>query len=286
MPTVVGLYRANHDLGLEVISFTGSWGDDDDAKLLSEAKKLGIEHPIGMVDYHGTWSPYLDVNRHALTHVYVITRSGGILWAEDPSSKLEDFLEAVDRALDAPAVGPLPEALHPELAEAVESYVSGDLEKASKRATPIRDKHSRRSSDESVTIAADAGVLLGLIEGTLRATADASSAAQAAWDLEGLLRADRALAFSFPKSSEAREAHLRLEAVREDPAQAPVMQQWEEWLDLQAERPPLFPAVAGSQEKKFARTVERFVESRSEDAPGVGLARRWLERFAAAPADR
>ena len=286
MPTVVGLYRANHDVGLEAISLTGSWGEDDDAKLMAEAHALGIEHPIGMVDYHGTWSPYLDVNEHPLTHVYVITRSGGILWAGDPSSDLEEFLDAVDRALDAPRAEPLPETLHAELAAAIEEYVSGEMEKSWKHAVAVRDKHSRRTAAESAAIAADASALVGLIETTRRTLADASSAALAARDYESLLLADGALALSFPKSDEARDAHARVEGVRADPTLEPVLSGWEEWLELQAERPPLFPAVEGPAQKKFARAVQRFLDSRAEESPGVATARAWLERFEAAPDDR
>lgn len=79
-----------------------------------------------------------------------------------------------------------------------------------------------------------------------------------------------------PKSEAASAIEDRLEA---DPELAASVEAWAAWLEVERSRPPAFPERAEKAEKRFARTLEKYLKKNTE-GPGRARARTWLERYA------
>ena len=98
-------------------------------------------------------------------------------------------------------------------------------------------------------------------------------------DAEVLLTTAAALEAGFEKDS-AKHAAERVKAATRDPEWGGEVEAWEEWLELAAERPALFPAVEGKPEARYAKRLAKWLGDRTE-GPGVARARGWLERWEA-----
>ena len=55
---------------------------------------------------------------------------------------------------------------------------------------------------------------------------------------------------------------------------------WSGWLELELARPPSFPERHEKLEKKYSRSLEKYLK-RNAGGPGSKTAEAWLERYAA-----
>lgn len=275
IPTVVGLLELNRERGLHAVSITAA---DEDDFFLTKARELGLENSIASANWHGEDSPYLNLNKTTgPTYVFVISRCGGVVWRGDPSTKLDEFLEAVQDALAVPAAPALPGSLREELSKAVTLYVGRDYEKARAKAERLRSKNARKKSAEARGIVVDAEKLIGLIDQHLADLVQRLQASCAEQSAEAIASSYRDLSLEFPKSEATEQARDRLEGFGDDLIER--VEGWRIWLELAAERPPLFPGRREKAEKRYAAKLKSYVKKRSE-GPGAELAREWLDVYA------
>lgn len=265
-----------------VIAFTGSWGEMSQEEIVTEARKLGVEHAIGWASYFAEDTPYLDMlSQPSLTHAYVISRAGGILWKGDASSKREEYLAAVREALDAPQLAPLPAELAPELGEAVLAYSRGDLTRATERTRAIEKKVGARAGAAAQRVRDDAAALLACVETSRSQMMDALERAGGAADAPAYQRLAPQVRRAFAKGREATRCDELDMYIAVHTEKGPACRAWAQWYELEAKRPPTFPALDDKPAQKFARELEKY--AKVTDAPGVEQAKRWLASFDALP---
>ena len=278
----MGLQEANRGAGLQVLSLTGQRGEDSLETAREKGSEMGIEHPIGFTAYFGEQTPYLNMNVNAgLTFAFVIGKDGGLRWQGNHAGDRDEFLDAVRSALNAPAASPLSAGLAPdlapELADAVEYYVTGEYDRAGTLADKLSKRFGGKSGADAQRLAELARELRAAVDQTASDFTARLDTALAERDPEALLRASSALERGFSRDVSKRAAGVRKAALK-DPEWAEELEAWEAWLELEAERPPLFPVVQGKQEERYARRLTRWLGDRTE-GPGVDRARAWLERW-------
>lgn len=281
IPTANALRTSN--LGeLCVIGFTGPWGELSQEEILAQARKLGVEHAIGWASYFAEDSPYLDMlSQPSLTHAYVISRAGGILWKGDASSKRAEYLAAVREALDGPQLAPLPQSIAPELTEAVLAYSRGELGLAAERARSVAKKFASRSTDAAQRVRDDCTLLLERIETSRTQLMDALERAGGAGEGQTYQRLAPQVRRALPKSPEAARCDELDMYIAVHTDKGPENRAWAQWYELAAQRPPTFPAFDDKAAQKFARELAKYAKTPS--APGVEQATRWIASFEALP---
>ncbi len=264
--------------GLKAVAFTAA---DEEDLFLSKARELGVEYSIGSVNWRGEDSPYLNLNQTpGPTYVFVVGRTGGVLWRGDHGTKTEEFLEAVQAALAEPIAPGLPATVPPALADAARLYVERDYAKAGAAAEKVRAKHGKKKGPEAEAVAAEASALAELVAKHLAGITQELERAWSDADAEAIARAHRALLADFPKSGEAKDAAKRLSGAKPEADLHSAIQAWLAWLELAETRPALFPARRGKAEKRFASKLESYLK-KNADGPGSETATRWLETWKA-----
>jgi hypothetical protein len=271
--------RASNPGDVRVIGLTSVWQEETRDALLAKARALGIEHSIAVGDFTGTWTPYLDMDEQDnLTWAYVITRSGGILWAGDPSAKTADFLAAIARARSQPPAEPLPASLAPELAPAVAQYVEGDYPGCEATLAALTKKLGAKPALQKAR--EDAARLSALIEGTRKLLMDELERSVGDDHPERFARAAYHVKRAFPKGPcSDRLGQLDMVMSLQRP-HGVTCRKWSDWLELAAARPANFPAQKDKAGAKFAKELGKYLKL--EGAVGAEQARKWLEQFAAA----
>lgn len=278
LPLVKRMHAANATDDLRVIALTGMIGSDSDETPLEKARELDIQYAVGLTAMFGEWTPYLNLNKMpSLTYAFVIGRSGGVVWRGDTSRDTDEFIEAVRAALAAPKLRPLPASADAELAEAVAAYALGDLLKARKLAEKTAASFGKKKGEAAQAIVAEATQLIGQVDDTLLELSGALDQAFEARDAEACARAALTLRSLFPKSDAAASVRSRL---AEDSSFAATFESWTTWIELGNERPPAFPERHEKLEKRYAKSLEKYLKVQS-DGPGAAQAREWLELFEA-----
>ena len=276
VPLVKRIHAANTPDELRVIALTGMIGSDTEDTPLEKAQELGIEYALALTAMFGEWTPYLNMNKMpGLTYAYVIGRSGGVVWAGDPSRDGEEFLEALSAALTAVRARVLPGALDSELSDAVGAYVRADFKKARKLADKAIKRFSKKKGADAQRIAGQAVTLTELVEGTLL---DLSAAFEQAWearDAAACALTARALQGAFPKSDAAAGVRARLAG---DAAFEGSVEAWSTWLELRDARPPSFPVGRDKLGTRYAKSLAKYLK-KNADGPGAERAGAWLERY-------
>jgi hypothetical protein len=264
---------------LRVVALTLGIGDDTPEKIRDEAKKLGITHSVGQGDAEGTTSPYLNMSAQpGLTYAYVITRTGGLLWKGDPSRDRDAYLGAVSRALNAVPAEPLPASLAPELAPAVQLYVSGEYMACEASLQAITKKLGSKSTPALDRARADAAVLAALIATTRKNLMDELERDAGDQKPEQYQRARENVLRAFPKGECANRAgELDMFMCIQQP-HGPECKRWSEWFALEAARPPTFPVDKDKLTSKYAKDLAKYLKG--GDLPGVAQVRKWLDAFA------
>lgn len=280
IPMLVQLRSAHDAERLHVVSFTVDQIDDDEDLWYSVAEERGVVHPIATTGgWFGENCPYLNLNEQpSLTYTWVIGKTGGVVWCGDPSSKPEAFLEAVRAALHGVDAPPLAAAYPDELADAVALYVAEDFVRAASVARKVASTLERKRDTEGAALANE------LADGVDALRAERIAALQSALatrDAEAFARAAHDVVRAFPKSDEANKElnRLRKEAKDDEPL-LEAIEAWEAWLELSAERPALFPVNDDKEGKRFARSLEDYLDDHP-DGPGAAQATEWLGGWAA-----
>ena len=278
IPTVVELVGLREADGLLAVALTAA---DEENEFLSKARELGVDYSIGSVNWRGEDSPYLNLNETpGPTYVFVIGRTGGVLWRGDHGTKSDEFLAAVRSALAEPVGPALPALLSPELEDAVRAYVGRNYAKARAAAERVHGKHRKKKGAEAEAIAAEARALVDLVAGHLAALAEELDQAWSDADAKPIVSAHRTLAADFPRSREAKDAAKRLKAAKGQAELHTAIQAWTEWLDLRDRRPALFPTRKEKASKRFASRLRSYLKQRP-GGPGAGTATAWLEAWTA-----
>jgi hypothetical protein len=272
--------RAANPGEVRMIGLTSTWQEETREETVEQARKLGIVHTIAMGDFTGGWTPYLNMNENpSLTWAYVITRSGGILWAGDPSAKLAEYYAAIVEARNQVPTEPLPESLAPELAPAVAAYVRGDFPGCETALAAVVKKLGKKPEAERVR--ADADKLTAAVAATRKALMDELERSVGDDSAEKFQRAYERVRRAFPKGECAdRAGQLDMVMSLQRP-HGPVCKRWSQWFAIEAARPATFPAEKDKSSAKFAKELAKY--AKQEDAVGAELARAWLRDFELAP---
>jgi len=256
-------------------------GDDmPDDHFVKVGHEAGMRHPLGAADGFGTMTPWLNLNKSAaLTWCFVIGREGGVRWAGNPARDDEEFLAAVSRALREdlpPLAGPVPE----ELAEAVAEYVGGDLTRARTSAEKALGRLDKKKGDvETEARAVQARALLATIDAWLAARRGGLASAVANDDAETFARERRRVLAHFPKSDAVKELKTLEKGLREHGDLGARVAAWTEWLELEDERPPTFPARRDKDGERYAKKLRKRLEGGDAELPGRARCEGWLTAF-------
>ncbi len=279
VPTAIAL-RASNPGELCVVSFTGPWGEDTQEQILAEARKLGIRHAIGWASYFAEDTPYLDMlSQPSLSHAYVISRAGGIVWKGDAATKRADYLEAVRKALDAPVLAPLEQPFVHELSEAVKAYSLGELSVVAPQVQSVLKKLGSKSTPEAQRVRDDAQRLLERLEASRKQLMDALEVCGGAGDGEKFQKLMPQVRKAFGKGEESGRCDQLEMYIGVHTNKGPENRAWAQWYELAAQRPPTFPALHDKAGQKFARELAKY--AKAPDAPGAKQALAWLESFEA-----
>ena len=274
IPLAVDLFEANEDFGLTVLSVTTPAKREETVRVLDE---FGVRHPVALENPFNNENPYIDISKNPITYMFVIGRSGDLVWRGDPSRDLDECLDAVSRALQASPGRELDRPLQPDLAEAVAEYFAGDCRKARNRAEKLAGIHSGRRKEESRRIAEDAEHLLERIDALGTRLFEDLKQALDAGDALGFVRARNELRECLGKEASEDSAPL-FEKARADEEFATAVSLAEEWLEIERSRPPLFPVRSTKECEKFAKRLARFAD-RTSESPYRHTASAWLERY-------
>lgn len=283
VPVLNALRKANAKDELAIVALTALIGEDTTETVTKEARRLGIDTPVGMADVEGVASPYLDMSANSnLTYAFVIGRTGGIVWRGDPSRKRDEYVAAVTSALAAVPAQPLPiewmrEPVAPELAPALRDYVSGDFQKALSQLRKLLKALGLMKVANPESVRAQANQLLALVQGTHKTLMDELELSASAKDAEKFQRYLGWVRRGFPKGEGAdRASQLELEMTK--PAQQGLLcKEWLEWYELEARRPATFPADRDQTAQKYARDLVRY--AKQAGAPGLERVRAWLSAY-------
>jgi hypothetical protein len=272
IPLVVDLLEAAEDRGLSVLSITTPAFPEETKKVI---EGFGMRHAVAVEQPFGSPNPYVDAMANPVTYVFVIGRNGDVVWRGDPSTELDECVDAVARALDQRAERGLERRLHAELQEVVGLYFAGEWSQALKLAEKLEHRHGRRSKGDSPTIAADAQALRERIAGLADGLLVELEKALDAQDAEGVVRVRHEITTLLPKSAWLERAEIQLTRLDEDDALSDAVVEAESWRRLAAERPALFPVRTDKASTKFVKALRRFVERNSEH-PQRARAEAWI----------
>ncbi|MCZ6598595.1 MAG: hypothetical protein O7B99_13210 [Planctomycetota bacterium] len=266
---VVDLVSANQARELAAIGIASPIDEKIGADL---ALRRGIEHPVALTDLLGSGSPYVAGAVNGLTYAFLIGPSGELVWRGNPMKKEAGFLEAVRDAL---ARHPLPRVewpLHDELDPALAGYYPGELSRAESAA-------AKTESGAKPGLAADADYLqkrIGLAAIELLHDLREAVSKRRVDDFVVLRHFGR---IAFPRGEIAKEiGRLEKEALKVTNFQNR-MRDNEKWLDLQEDRPALFPARKSRTGNKLAKKLEKFLRSTSNSLRVTRTAQELLDRY-------
>ncbi len=256
IPLSVDLLAANAERGLEVLSITTPAMPDETKRVIHEA---GMQQPVALANPGGMTSPYVSLE-NPFTYMFVIGRNGELVWRGDPSTKEEEFLEALQGALSDPGGRVLDRELNPALAAAAGLYATGEADAARQVAEKLQRKFARKKGDEAQALAADAAWLVARVEARRVELTNALDAALDAEDALASLELMDALERGFPKGKEPKEASARIDALaKSDEAFDAALDHAREWRKLIGARPPLYPLRDDRDERKFKKALDAFL---------------------------
>ncbi len=277
IPLAADLHRANQAHGLTVLSVTTPAFPEETKEVLA---KYGVEHPVAAEHPFENDNPYVDAMANPITYAFVVGRNGELVWRGDPSSKLDECLEAVRHALHQTPGRELERPLAPELADAVVEYFTGRAAKARILAEKVRKRHARKTKEESRRITADAEHLIERIDSRSEMLLSELEEALEAEDPVRFVRARDEIAAFHAKSDVAKRATPLLERAEETEAFAAAVAVEDAWGEIARARPPLFPLRREKAEKRFEKALKKYLD-KNPDSPHRKTAEAWLTAFAA-----
>jgi len=279
VPLAVDLQRVASDAGLNVISVTTPAEIDETKRVVA---KYGLSNPVALENPFTNENPYVDVSVYPITYFFVIGRNGELVWHGNPSTKLDECLEAIGRALDAPTNLRLERELHPELESAIEGWFQRDYRNTHKLAAKLVKKHGKRSGGDSARIAADAAWLIERIERLAQELERTLEHAVSARDATTVVRTLELIEQGFAKHALAERADELLESIEEDEVFEAELEVARAWRELQRERPVLVETRRERGEKRWVKALGRFV-AKYDDSPWHAEARATLAAWKQTP---
>ncbi|MFT7485605.1 MAG: hypothetical protein ACI9F9_001455 [Candidatus Paceibacteria bacterium] len=273
IPLAVALEGANLDRGLRVLSVTTPAETEETKRVLKQAE---LSHAVAMEAPLGSNNPYVDVEHNSITHMFVIGRNGNLVWHGDPSTKQDEFIEAVEQALnEAPGLH-LDRTLHPELGRACADFYKGKWSNSRRTAALLAKKQKTGKGD--TTLLADAEYLVDRIDVLTKFLVEDLSHALSERDGIRALQVNQLLEERLEKSSVAKQVKAIWAAAEKDADQGLFLERAELWLELMRKRPALFPVSAEKREKDYSKGLRKFLK-KNADSPYNHLAKQWLSTF-------
>jgi hypothetical protein len=262
VPLAVDLQRVAATRGLNVISVTTPAEPGETKRV---AAKYGLSNPIALENPFTNKNPYVDISKYPITYFFVIGRNGELVWHGNPSTKLDECLDAIGRALDSPSDLVLERELHTELDEAVVNWFGGDHARSKKLALKLASKHGRRSKGDSPRIASDAQWLSERVDGLAQELFAQMELALVERDALAFVRAHERLTEGFKKHEQLERAN-QLANDMTDPDFAAELELAATWRELQRERPVLLATRRERREQRWAQSLGRFLK-KFDDSP-------------------
>lgn len=270
--------RSNEDRGIAAIGITAGEPGEEVSK---KAERLDIRWPVALVTGEGRSTPYYAPDELGPEFLFLVGRSGEVVWRGDPLGEEKAFLEALDTALrghDAPVVG---RDLRRELAEAQATYYQGDWEKARSSARKLKKKYTGMEDRDSKAIARDANHLADLVyehERDLRVRAREAIGKR---KFVEFLAIQEAVERGFKRTDLPKEVK-EISKVAFKGMVGTMFNDAERWMKFQDARPVLFPARKSGKGDRFAKKLKSFVQSSPHDFAEKKLAKRMLEDYTTA----
>ncbi len=276
IPLVNDLVRANRDRELAAVSICAS--DDEGGDASARPTRLHMTHAVGVAKEGEC--PYLVPGEGGIGQLFLVGRSGLLLWRGDPVREQEAFLEAVRLALGQPAAPCLERDLRPELGEACAEYCAGRYGLARSLAEKVRGRFEEAAGEEAEGIAADAEHLIGLVSRLEQEHLDSARDALVKHRSMRFMVSIDVLSRGFPKT---RSSRLAQEMVKESVRGrfAGSFRDARDWFEIRGERPPLFPARRDREGDRFAREIEKYLRKTHNDVGATQEARRLMEAYEA-----
>jgi len=244
---VRGVVKANEDRDLEAIGIMAA-GERSETR----AKDAGIDWPVALTQLHKSASPYLNPRKQA--RVFLIGRSGQLVWRGNPASDRAGFLKALTGAVNQLGAERIERDLGPDFDVALQHYYAEAMTKALAQA-----KRLKSSAKDDPRQAADAEHLTSWAKATelqwLRAM---RAAAKRRRDFDDYVRNIDALVAAFPRTS-GKEAKAHEKATSRKSNYGQRLKDERKLLALQLVRPPLFPAVKNKSNDRFAKRLNKFL---------------------------
>ncbi|MFT5288188.1 MAG: hypothetical protein ACI8QS_002262 [Planctomycetota bacterium] len=278
VPLLVDVLLANPEANLRALSITVAVEDGEpDDHFVDIGREMGLPHAMGVANFSGDMTPYLDLNRNAsLTWCHIIGREGILRWSGDPSRDPEEFLAATRLALQQPWIK-LPDTLAVELSDCLPLIAEGRYGKARKVAAKLQQRYANKSEG----IAAGASAIMAAIDGVHAKLLKQLEDSHAALEAEAFARAAGELGLYFPKADSAKRLQELLKLAKKTEGFAEDIEAWQAWFELRDERPLTFPQRKDKDAKRYAKALTKFLSKADEGAPGLTQVRLWVNAYEA-----
>lgn len=242
--------HANEDRGLQAI---GIMADDEESQ--TQARQAGLDWPIGLTSLRN--SPSLYVTPAKQSRVFVIGRSGQLVWRGNPSSNRGAFLKALAAALNQLGAERIEGNLGESFGEALSLYYAESLSKALAQAERLK---TAAKADEQMRVDAER-LIIAAKESELSWLRAMRSAAKRRRDFDQYVRNIDGLVKAFAKTS-GKEAKAHEKATSRKSNNAQRLKDERKLQELQALRPALFPARKSKAHDRFAKSIDKFLSSK------------------------
>lgn len=267
--------RANEDRGLVVVTVQraptpAAEGEEEPGFTPPSATLLA-----GTADESSAWHP------DGATRAVILGPTGEVVGAARVPGERDVLLTLLEDALNRFPAAPLAADLGAAVRPALREYFAGEWDTARRSAEKLAKKLERADPDG----AAAARSLVAKVDEHERALRAALVESSGSWmgsaDLAALVAAIRR---GFPRSKAADEAELVADQQLQDMARETAFRVATAWVDALPERPALFPDVADSRGKRYAKRLEALTKMATFDGDLTRRAKALLMRFELAAA--
>lgn len=238
----------------------------------TRAMQAGVSWPVALTDLRDGKSPYIEPG--AQSRVFVIGRSGQLVWRGNPASDRTGFTDALTDAMNQLGVERLERDLGEDFDKALELYYGESLTKALSQAERLqasaKDGDQQRADAEQLIVAAKATELAWL-----RAMRESGKRRR---DFDEYVRNIDALIKACPRTS-GKEAKAHEKATSRKSNYGLRLKDERRYQELLEDRPALFPAVKSKENDRFAKKVEKFLKGKRLTAEPERRAQDLLDRY-------
>jgi hypothetical protein len=274
LPIVRDAFKANRHRRLKAISLSAGTVSTD--SLEARREKYGVEHLLAVTDVEGG-SPYFVPGAGGFARAWVIDPTGSIVWKGDPVGDEREFLKALREALERYPAVPLERDASEAVLPAQALYCAGQWAEARKAAEKIERKLRGKdpdTADEALRTVERVDEQRAALSGELNALRQPFTDGG-----RGALRLLRAIERGFPKSDLAKRAEERLAALNNELVVPAILDDARRWVELEEDRPVLFPERKDKSGDHHARELERLLKRLTEGSSLRRLGMAQLDRY-------